>query len=426
MALATAIGALIIVGTLGAFLSLAIERNNLNQLDRQLLTASRLVSLNLDVIEDNLGRFGDVGAFGATIRRDGTLVASTPTEVPEEPVGYRTITLDEGEYRMLVASAGPPDGADSVTISVAAPTSTTRTVTRTQQRRVWLTGLVAIAAASVLGWLFGGRAVRPLARLTGQVGATPPEIDDSPTGARESDELKHAIRGMLDRISEAQRETTAALETARGFAASAAHELRTPLTVMRTDLEVLGSGRLGTDERGEVLQDLLRSQVRVENTLQALENLAAGDLHRGPGEPLDVLDVADEAAADAARRHPEVSVEVVGDQQVPMVGWASGIRLALDNAIANAAKHGQAHRITIAARRSADTVTVTVDDDGVGVDPAERVQVFERFARGSSAHRPGSGLGLALVAQTAELHGGRAYFTDSPLGGARLVIEFGA
>ena len=69
---------------------------------------------------------------------------------------------------------------------------------------------------------------------------------------------------------------------------------------------------------------------------------------------------------------------------------------------------------------------IAVDDDGTGVPEEERTTVFGRFARGSTASRSGSGLGLALVAQQAELHGGTARLDKSPLGGARLLLSIPA
>lgn len=77
------------------------------------------------------------------------------------------------------------------------------------------------------------------------------------------------------------------------------------------------------------------------------------------------------------------------------------------------------------AQRSqpADGVQIAVDDNGAGVPEQERLAVFQRFSRGSTASRSGSGLGLALVAQQAELPGGTASLTVSPLGGARLVLQ---
>ncbi|MGW8648292.1 sensor histidine kinase, partial [Nocardia salmonicida] len=71
-------------------------------------------------------------------------------------------------------------------------------------------------------------------------------------------------------------------------------------------------------------------------------------------------------------------------------------------------------------------IVIAVDDNGTGVAPEERAAVFARFARGTNAAKGGSGLGLALVAQQAQLHGGLTYFEDSPLGGARLVIDLPA
>jgi len=106
-----------------------------------------------------------------------------------------------------------------------------------------------------------------------------------------------------------------------------------------------------------------------------------------------------------------------------MAGLPAGLRLVIDNAIANAVKHGGATDVRLAVRRSPTGVEVTVDDNGSGVPEAERVSVFERFSRGSTASHSGSGLGLALVAQQAELHSGTASLETSALGGARLVLR---
>ena len=83
----------------------------------------------------------------------------------------------------------------------------------------------------------------------------------------------------------------------------------------------------------------------------------------------------------------------------------------IDNAIANAVKHGSATEIRLNVTSSGEGVEIAIDDNGTGVPEAERTAVFERFSRGSTASRSGSGLGLALVAQQAELHGGKAFCT---------------
>ena len=73
--------------------------------------------------------------------------------------------------------------------------------------------------------------------------------------------------------------------------------------------------------------------------------------------------------------------------------------------------------------RLAAEVEIAIDDDGCGIPEEERTKVFERFSRGSTASHSGSGLGLALVAQQAELYGGTASLVESPLGGARLLLR---
>jgi len=204
----------------------------------------------------------------------------------------------------------------------------------------------------------------------------------------------------------------------------ASHELRTPLTAMRTNLEVLSTLELGDEQRKEVIGDTVRTQSRIEATLTALERLAQGELTTADDfVPFDMTELLDRAAHDAERTYPELAVSLVPSPAVLMVGLPVGLRLVVDNAIANAVKHGGATEIRLAVASASDGVRVTVDDNGTGVPEHERADVFERFARGSTASRSGSGLGLALVAQQAELHGGTAALETSPLGGARLVLR---
>jgi signal transduction histidine kinase len=77
-------------------------------------------------------------------------------------------------------------------------------------------------------------------------------------------------------------------------------------------------------------------------------------------------------------------------------------------------------------RRRGHRLVLTVEDDGPGVPEAERQRIFERFFRGAAAVAPGSGLGLAVVAQQVSLHDGEITVADSPLGGTRFQVRFPA
>ncbi len=420
--MATALGAVIIVSAVGVFLALAIARNNLQQLDRRLETASRVLVVNAPAAAPFLNILGDGGAFSVTIRVGDKVVSSTSSRLPVLEPGSHTVDVDGTPFRAFTAPLGPDSAA---LLSVAVPLAEAKDPTTDQQQQVVLVSVLAIVAAGGLGWIFGGRAVRPLVELTHRVSRRDRNLATAASGVREADELAAAAGAMLQDVTDAQSRTAAALDTARDFAAASAHELRTPLTAMRTDLEVLDTLDLSDAQRAEILGDLIRTQGRVEATLTALERLASGELSSEKDHvDTDLTELCDLAAEDARRQHPGVAVTVDAPPGLVLRGLPAGLRLALDNAIANAVRHGGARHVAIRATRGAPgTVTVTVDDDGTGLPEEERTEVFERFRRGSGAAKGGSGLGLALIAQQAHLHGGRAHFEDSPLGGARLVVS---
>ncbi|WP_037143777.1 sensor histidine kinase [Rhodococcoides fascians] len=421
MAVATALGATIVVATLATVASVVISRNNVSNLDDRLTTASQVLIPSASSLELFLDQLGSSGAFAVTIRTGDTVIASTPTQLPKLDEGSETVDVGGDRFRVYTSEAV---SATNIIISIGVPAAEAQEITDDQQRWVIFGGLAAIAASTGLGWIFGGRAVKPLVTLTRQVSAQPPRSPDTSTGVKESDELAVAIAGMLERLGDAQARTTEALGTARDFAAVSAHELRTPLTAMRTDIEVLRTLDLEPPQRLEILEDLQRTQGRVEATLTALEKLASGELSSDKDRvPVDIVEICDVAAQDAMRQNPGLTVRVESAPSLVVDALPAGLRLALDNAIINAVRHGSATDVAITLTETESTVQIVLDDNGSGIPPAERDSVFERFYRGASATKGGSGLGLALVAQQAELHGGRAHFTDSPLGGARLVLD---
>ncbi|WP_067531013.1 sensor histidine kinase [Nocardia crassostreae] len=428
VAAAAALGATIIVAVLSWVTIYAIERNNITNADQQLAVASRVVLIEPVIAVTVLNVLGPSNDLSVTVRNADGSLASTSVQLPELPVGKATVTVAGNTYRVLTTAENQPTGR---VVSLGLPMTATEQATAAQRRWVLWAALASVAAAAGLGWLFGGRAVRPIVSLTRQLDRRGPNGDPGDplpvagSGVREADKLAEAVNTMLERVDRAQAETAAALETARDFAAVSAHELRTPITAMRTDLEVLRTLDLNEEQRIEILADLQRSQNRVEATLAALERLAAGDLtNERDHVETDVAEVCDAAAHDAMRHFPELKVRIDTDAELPTRGLPTGLRLAIDNALANSARHGGATEALLSAHRApGGYIVISVDDNGRGIPAAERDAVFARFFRGSQASKGGSGLGLALVAQQAQLHGGRAYFDDGLLGGVRLILE---
>lgn len=410
---------------LGAWVWIGVTNNEYSQLDRRLDSVSSLGDINTllnSADQTSPDRPAPDGNLVRTARIAGVTV-SVPSDivVPKLADGYANTTIGGVQYRVRTFSAGP------ASIALAAPLAEAQHRINEQHLRVLLICGVGIGGTLLVGWVISLIMVNPfllLARQARAINAQSSPDEVQVRGVREAVEIAEAVEGMLARIGNEQQRTRAALESARDFAAVASHELRTPLTAMRTNLEVLSTLELGPDQRQEVIGDVIRTQSRIEATLTALERLAQGQLTTVDDfVPFDITELLDRAAHDALRSYPGVEVSLVPSPTVLMVGLPTGLRLVIDNAIANAVKHGGATKIQLIVTSSGEGVQIAIDDNGTGVPEEERAAVFERFSRGSTASRSGSGLGLALVAQQAELHGGTASLHASPLGGTRLLLK---
>ena len=419
------LGVIILVLVLGVWVWVGVTADQYSQLDRRL---------------DSLSSFGDVNTLLRSAQQDG--VGPEPTEnglvrtarigettvsipadlvLPQLPNGYADTTIDGVEYRVRTITTG------SASVALGAPLAETQDRIDALHWRVFWICAGVIVGTMLVGWVISLIMVNPFRLLAHQARvinaqSNPDEVQVR--GVWEAVEISEAVEGMLARIGDEQQRTRAALESARDFAAVASHELRTPLTAMRTNLEVLSTLDLADEQRKEVIGDVIRTQGRIEATLTALERLAQGELTTADDfVPVDVTELLDRAAHDAMRNYPGLVVSLGSSTTVLMLGLPAGLRLVIDNSIANAVKHGDATEVRLSVLSSGNGVEIAVDDNGSGVPEEERTQVFERFHRGTTAARSGSGLGLALVAQQAELHGGTAALEVSPMGGTRMMLR---
>ncbi len=428
VAFATAIAAAIVVGIVGTVVWVGITNDRKERLDRRL---DEVAGFAIPLLPRGLEQIpkspNDQDAI-ITVRKGGRVTSNTNVVLPDLPPGYADTYVDGVRYRVrTVEIQAPSPNVSVMTVAVGDTYDATIADTNNLHRRVLIICSLAIGAATFAGWLLAAFAVRPLKQLAQQtraidVGGEAPDVEVR--GATEAVEIADAVNGLVQRIWDEQNRTQAALTSARDFASVSSHELRTPLTAMRTNLEVLSTLELPDEQRKEVLHDVIRTQTRIEATLSALERLAQGELSTSDDHvPVDITELLDRAAHDAMRVFGDLDVSLVPAPTVIIIGLPAGLRLAVDNAIANAVKHGGARRVQLSAVSSRAGVEIAIDDDGVGVPEEERERVFARFIRGSTASHSGSGLGLALVAQQAELHGGTASLEQSPLGGARLLLR---
>ena len=230
-----------------------------------------------------------------------------------------------------------------------------------------------------------------------------------------------------------RREVRFAAERA-DFVASVSHELRTPLTQVRLVLDTLRLGRGGdAQSRDAALGIADREVLRLQHLVEGLLRFTRGPRRdNGPRLPTDVLEEARAVAREfqplAAPR--DVAIAVHGTGPVTASLQPGALRQLLLNLLDNAVKYG-ADRSTVTvdiAPRDGGGARITVTDSGPGVPPADRDRIWRPFDRGGAAEKHaagGSGIGLTIVRQIAEEHGGRAWVEDPAAGGARFVVEIG-
>ena len=417
VAIASAAAASAVVAVFTILTSLVLANNDAAQLDRRLDSIVD-ASVNPGEVQDPRRGVLTTGRSEST----GQVMFQRGLQLPALPVGTATVEVNGVEYRVRTVAVDQQGGvlmsvgirADSILLNRARIPAYTAV------------GVVTVLIAAGLGWLLAGPAIRPLRRLTEHTKRLGKDTEQMPEvrGVREAEDLSEAMTAMLNRLAAAQQATTNSLQAAQDFAANAAHELRTPLTAMRADLDTLRIHDLPAEERAEVVQDLSRAQRRVEAIITALGQLASGQLAQAEDrELIDVTDMLDRVARENMRTANGVEIVIeAADDLGTIWGWPGGLRLAVDNLVRNAVTHGQATRIVLAARRHANTMTIVVDDNGRGLPEEEHQMVLGRFSRGSNAAPGGSGLGLALVAQQAALHGGRIQLSHGPLGGLRATL----
>jgi signal transduction histidine kinase len=222
---------------------------------------------------------------------------------------------------------------------------------------------------------------------------------------------------MLEEASSRQRQ----------FVADASHELRTPLTAIRGQLEVLARNESpdATDVRrveGVVMVEV----TRIERLVDDMLSLARLD----EGEPLHMHELELPGFLRRFGDEPALGPLSLGELPVGALR-ADPDRLTpvIRNLVANARRHaGPAGTVALSADAGDGRLAVRVDDDGPGIPAGERERVFDRFQRSAAARdrvSGGSGLGLPIARSIVELHGGRIWIEDSPLGGARVVFELG-
>jgi signal transduction histidine kinase len=357
------------------------------------------------------------------IRMDDRVLAQSTSAGPLQGTGLSGLTVGKAEgasdligpgntkLRAVARDVRLPGADDSVQIVVAGPHAEI-------DQEVYAFGIqlalalgslgIAFLLATVLQVRYG---LLPLGALRGALqkvrkGTAPRLAGDYPV----------EVAPLVEELNEVLAHNEALIKRARVQAGNLAHGLKSPLTVLRQELTEIGG------ERGDILRDqvaIIGDQV--ERVLARIR--AAGPLSAAAGRtalPHVLQDLA--FSLDIIHRERGIAIDIQCPENASFLGDAADLSEMLGNLMDNACKWART-RVRVTVEAGAHDLVVLIDDDGPGIPPARREAALTRGGRLDET-APGTGLGLDIVREIAELYRGSLGLEDSPLGGlrARLVL----
>lgn len=424
----------LIVSTIVALATYQLARSTL--IAQRERGAQRQAFLNARSVVGSLSADGGTGADvlervqtasggAALLRVDGewfsTSVSVGRNDVPSSLLDV--VNSGSAGHQRVVTAAGP---AVAVGVPLAGsanayvefvPFAEVGNALSTVARGAAVLVVLATAAGVVVGRMLTGRVLRPVRRTA--EAAT--RIREGALDRRLEDEDDADLRPLVESFNEMVDGLQDRIEREARFSSDVSHELRSPLATMAAALS-LARRQTPPGADTEAL-DLLDAEVsRFRGLIVDLMEIARAE-SGGVELALDEIDpgVLARSVLDATHRTDvELVIDASAGTQVKLDKRRVGQSLV--NLLDNADNYGGgATTLTVCGDEGA--VRFVVDDAGPGVAESERAYIFGRFARGAGASRPGTGLGLALVAEHARLHDGTVNVDSSPDGGARFVLE---
>ncbi len=292
----------------------------------------------------------------------------------------------------------------------------------------WTMVLSQVMLVSVFAWVLISGVRSGLAsvnRLSQEISQR--SIDD--LQALDTTGLPSEVAPMVSHVNDLLLRLDDSMQAQKRFIGHAAHQLRTPLAGLKLESELMLTRQLPDDvrERAERIKTVTDRMIRLG---QQLLVLARADSSTRPQDSFvrrDLCDWVRNSGAEwiPAARAKRVDIQLVApDEPVWVDVDALLLEELLSNLIDNALRYGVGAS-TITLRVAPNPPSLTVEDDGPGIDPEDSGRVFEAFYRSSRAGAGGSGLGLAIVREIARAHGGWWNLTSRPaFPGTRITVVF--
>ncbi|HEX6712539.1 MAG TPA: HAMP domain-containing sensor histidine kinase [Thermoleophilaceae bacterium] len=383
------------------------------------------------------------GTYGQSRTAAGKVIGSTAISYGDKALSPPNIpgVLKVGEYRTVRAKSGglryrvlaSRDLEDAGITVVAIPL---RDVDQTLGRLLRVEALVIAGVLLALGLLafalvrLGLRPLDRMATVAGEIAAGRLSRRVEPaTPKTEVGRLGLSLNAMLERLERAFKERQASEDRLRRFLADASHELRTPLSSIRGYAELF---HMGAAEDPQALESSMRrieeESRRMGVLVDDMLTLARLDELREPArEPVDLAQIAGDAAADARATAPDRQITIGTNGAALVQGDAQQLRQVAANLLRNALVHTPpATPVEVSVDCDDEHAMLVVRDHGRGLPGGDPAQLFQRFWRaegGRARGRGGAGLGLAIVNEIVTAHGGSVDAENADDGGARFTVR---
>lgn len=333
---------------------------------------------------------------------------SLPLKVEARKILFRDDRIEADNVRIAYAFIPVKSGLSPVVVQVAETLRKREELASRIISGVLLPQFAIIPLAVILVYLGLTRGIAPLHKLRDRIRRRRP-TDLSPIPVYP---VPDEVRPLVVAFNEMMGRLEDNLQAQQRFIAQAAHQMRTPLTGLKTQTEIALSETDPAQMR-HALQLIAESTDRASHMINQLLILARAEashekLHRVVPVDLDALarDVAGEWVVRALAKQIDLGFEGNG---APLLvsGVPLLLRELLANLVDNAIKYTPRHGCVTLRVRGGERAVVEVDDDGIGIPAEESANVFERFYRVLGTDVDGSGLGLPIAAEIAELHQAR-------------------
>ena len=299
------------------------------------------------------------------------------------------------------------------------------------QFNLW--GMAALFLVLILGtgatWLMAGHVLKPLKELSSAI----EEISGNDLSNRveiqgrqdEIGRLARSFNHMMDKVS-------ASFERQKRFSASAAHELKTPLATILVNLEVLElDGKTSPDRMEKVLAIVKANTERMIRLVEDLMRLTSDKDHEME-EEVELSEVFAITLYELSPliRKKDLTVSIENTPDISLTGSRVMLYRVMSNLLENAAKYNREHgSISIVTGRDDNGVTVKIEDTGIGIPEEALPHIFEPFYRVDQSRSRavgGAGLGLPLVKDIVEKHGGEVTVKSAAGEGTTFILRFPA